>query len=233
LISADARLTVADIFAGRLDESGYFAVYERWPFQWKMVVGEVDGESVVILLRLGVDAWTPHSIVRLDVVDQRVERITDYYHCPWVLESAASTKLTSSQHSTIQRRDFLQSITTAVLTGVILPSFGKGQAKDTMSNKYGFCAKFKAKTGKGKDLAELMLKDVERMKSFEGCQLYVISKPAGDVDAVFVKEIWDTKEDHDKSLKLPEVRELISQAMPMIDGPPETTTLEVLGGTGI
>jgi RNA polymerase sigma-70 factor, ECF subfamily len=96
LISADARLRVADIFAGRLVDSGYFSVYQRWPFPWKMSVGEVDGESAVIMLRRGVDAWSPHSIVRLDVVDQRVERITDYFHCPWVLQTATSTILATS-----------------------------------------------------------------------------------------------------------------------------------------
>jgi len=96
LISADARLEVVDRFRGRLDESGYFGVYERWPFPWKMSVGEVDGEPVVITLRRGVDAWSPHSILRLDVVDQRVEHITDYFHCPWMLEAANSTILTTS-----------------------------------------------------------------------------------------------------------------------------------------
>ena len=95
LISADARLKVVDRFTGRLDESGYFGVYERWPFAWKMAVGEVDGETVVIMLRRGVDTWTPHSIVRLEVVNQRVERITDYFHCPWVLDAATSTILTT------------------------------------------------------------------------------------------------------------------------------------------
>jgi RNA polymerase sigma-70 factor (ECF subfamily) len=96
LISADARLKVADIFAGRLDESGYFGVYQRWPFPWKMAVGQVDGETTVILLRRGVDAWAPHSIVRLDVVNQKVEHITDYFHCPWVLEAAISTTVDTS-----------------------------------------------------------------------------------------------------------------------------------------
>jgi len=96
LISADARLKVADIFAGRLDDSGYFGVYQRWPFPWKMAVGQVDGEPTVIMLRRGMDTWVPHSIVRLDVVNQKVERITDYFHCPWVLEAATSTNLTTS-----------------------------------------------------------------------------------------------------------------------------------------
>jgi len=96
LISADARLRVADVFAGRLDESGYFGVYQRWPFPWKLAVGQVDGETTVIMLRRGVDAWAPHSIVRFDVVNQKVERITDYFHCPWVLEAATSTILATS-----------------------------------------------------------------------------------------------------------------------------------------
>jgi RNA polymerase sigma-70 factor (ECF subfamily) len=86
LISADARLNVADRFRGRLDESGYFGVYERWSFPWKMAMGEVDGAPVIIMLHRGVDAWVPHSVVRIDVVNHRVESISDYFHCPWVLK---------------------------------------------------------------------------------------------------------------------------------------------------
>jgi len=96
LISADARLDVVDRFRGRLDESGYFGVYERWSFPWKMVVGEVDGATVVIMLQRGVDTWTPHSVLRLDVINQHVEHITDYFHCPWILEATTSTILATS-----------------------------------------------------------------------------------------------------------------------------------------
>ena len=96
LISADARLDVIDRFRGRLDESGYFGVYERWTFAWKMAVGEVDGATVVIMLQRGVDTWTPHSVLRLDVINQHVEHITDYFHCPWILEATTSTILATS-----------------------------------------------------------------------------------------------------------------------------------------
>jgi len=99
LISADARLNVIDRFRGRLDESGYFGVYERWSFPWTMAVGDVDGTSVVIMLHRGVDAWTPHSVVRIDVVNRRVESIPDYFHCPWMLEAATSTHLFSIMRS--------------------------------------------------------------------------------------------------------------------------------------
>jgi RNA polymerase sigma-70 factor (ECF subfamily) len=90
LISADACLTVADAFAGRMADSPYFGNYERWSTPWKMAVGEVDGEPVVILLRRGADTWTPHSIVRLDIIGQHIGRIVDYAHCPWMIPAAAS-----------------------------------------------------------------------------------------------------------------------------------------------
>jgi RNA polymerase sigma-70 factor (ECF subfamily) len=48
LITAEARLRVADRFAGRLADSPYFGNYERWSLPWRMAVGEVDGEMGVI-----------------------------------------------------------------------------------------------------------------------------------------------------------------------------------------
>ena len=93
LISADARLRVAERFAGKLVDAPYFANYERWPSPWKLAVGEVDGEAVVIILQRGVYTWTPHSAIRLKVTGQRVESIVDYIHCPWLLSIAASVSL--------------------------------------------------------------------------------------------------------------------------------------------
>jgi len=90
LTSADARLNVAERFAGKFADAPYFFNYERWSWPWKLALGEVDGESVVIVLRRGADTWTPHSAIRFDVVGQRIERIVDYIHCPWVI-SAATT----------------------------------------------------------------------------------------------------------------------------------------------
>lgn len=97
LISADARLRVADAFAGPLADSPYFGQYERWSMPWKMAAGEVDGEPVVITLRRGPDTWTPYSIVRLTMVGQLIDRIADYGHCAWMIPTAAS--VTVAAHS--------------------------------------------------------------------------------------------------------------------------------------
>jgi len=88
LISADAHLTVFDRFAGKAADAPYFVNYDRWPWPWKLAVGDVDGEPVVLILKRDADAWTPYSTIRFDVIGQRIERIVDYIHCPWVIEAA-------------------------------------------------------------------------------------------------------------------------------------------------
>jgi RNA polymerase sigma-70 factor (ECF subfamily) len=91
LIAADARLRVADAFSGVVSESPYFSNYERWTVSWRLSVGEVDGESVAIILqREDEDRFTPRAVVRLDVVNGTITRIADYAHCPWILQPATS-----------------------------------------------------------------------------------------------------------------------------------------------
>jgi RNA polymerase sigma-70 factor (ECF subfamily) len=93
LVSADARLNVAERFVGKFGKAPYFVNYERWPWPWKLALGEVDREPVVIILRRGADAWTPHSAIRFVMTDHRIERIVDYIHCPWVISAATSVSL--------------------------------------------------------------------------------------------------------------------------------------------
>jgi RNA polymerase sigma-70 factor, ECF subfamily len=90
LISADARLRVADRFVGSFDESPYFGNYDRQTVPWRLTVAEVDGELAVVALRQHEDEWRPSSVARLQVTDQHIAHIVDYAHCPWVLSAAAS-----------------------------------------------------------------------------------------------------------------------------------------------
>ena len=59
------------------------------------------------------------------------------------------------------------------------------------------------------------------------------NKRSDDPDGIYVVEVWDSKTDHDNSLNLPGVRELIIRAMPILASKPEAITLEVLGGKGL
>jgi RNA polymerase sigma-70 factor (ECF subfamily) len=90
LIADDARLRVADRFVGRVSDSPYFANYARLDVTWRLAVGEVEGESAVIVLHREAESWVPTAIVRIGVANGRIVRIADYGHCPWVVPASAS-----------------------------------------------------------------------------------------------------------------------------------------------
>ncbi|MBJ6118805.1 antibiotic biosynthesis monooxygenase [Pontibacter sp. BT310] len=100
--------------------------------------------------------------------------------------------------------------------------------------KYGLHGKLTAQQGKGDELAAILLQASELLKTAKGCHLYVISKDHQNADTVWIYEVWDSKEDHDNSLQLTGVRELIGKAIPILAGQPEKgVEFTVLGGTGL
>ncbi len=98
--------------------------------------------------------------------------------------------------------------------------------------KYGLHGKLTATSAEGADqLANILLEASELVSTAKGCQLYIVSRDATDSLSVWVTEIWDTAADHEASLTVPGVRELISQAIPLLAGRPERgQELEILGG---
>jgi RNA polymerase sigma-70 factor (ECF subfamily) len=90
LIATDARVMVADRYAGPLKEAPYFGRYEHLTRPWRITHGEVDGEPVLLVLERGADVWTPVAIVRVVTADRQIVRIVDYTHCPWLLAAATS-----------------------------------------------------------------------------------------------------------------------------------------------
>lgn len=112
LISADAKLRVADCFDGRLEDSPYFGEYERWRVTWRLALGEVEGETALIILRLGDSGdWIPVAPIHIEFESVgadgaeldgaggepgRITRILDCVHCPWVLDTAAHVQVEDS-----------------------------------------------------------------------------------------------------------------------------------------
>ena len=90
LISADARLLVADRYSGSFADGGYLGVYSRMRVTWRLTLGEVDGEPAIILLHAHDGSWDIAGIVRLEIdADGRIRRVADYQHCPWVLAAGS------------------------------------------------------------------------------------------------------------------------------------------------
>ena len=95
---------------------------------------------------------------------------------------------------------------------------------------YGLHNKLQAAPGKGKELSDILLQ-ASKLVFEHKCMLYMVSIDEGTPDAVWITEVWPTREDHDASLQLAGVRELIARAMPLIGEPPTRgQVLNVLGG---
>src|SRR4051812_12612205 len=97
--------------------------------------------------------------------------------------------------------------------------------------KYFLYTKFTAKAVFAEELVTILLEASKLVSTAKGCHLFVIGKDNNDKDSVWVTEIWDSKEDHDNSLKVEGVRELISKAIPMFaEQPQKIKELEIVGG---
>ena len=82
--------------------------------------------------------------------------------------------------------------------------------------KYGLHGNLKATPGNGQQLADILLEAANLVSSVKGFGLYMVSLDKEEDDLVVVTEVWDTKEDHDNSLKSDAVKALIGRAMPLL-----------------
>lgn len=95
--------------------------------------------------------------------------------------------------------------------------------------KYGLHGKLQATPGNGQQLAHILLEASKLVSTAKGFGLYMVSLGQEDKDTVVVTEVWDSKEDHDESLKSEAVRALIGKAMPLLaEMPTGGQVLEVL-----
>ena len=101
-------------------------------------------------------------------------------------------------------------------------------------NKYLLHGKLTASRDNSGQLISILIEASKLVSIAKGCNLYLISKDANDKDAVWITEVWDSKQDHDNSLHAEGVKELISRAIPLLgEQPQKGQELEVLGGTGL
>lgn len=95
---------------------------------------------------------------------------------------------------------------------------------------YGLIGKMLATEGQRDELAKLLLQGTEEMP---GCLSYVIASDPTDPNALWITEVWDSRESHEASLKLPTVQAVIRQGRPMIAGFGERYETVPLGGVGL
>ena len=96
--------------------------------------------------------------------------------------------------------------------------------------KYGLIGKMLAAPGKRDDLIDILLGGVSGMP---GCLSYIVARDPKDENALWVSEVWESKEAHEASLSLASVQDAISKGRPMIAGFGERFETEPVGGHGL
>ncbi|MEB8344105.1 putative quinol monooxygenase [Streptomyces endophyticus] len=96
---------------------------------------------------------------------------------------------------------------------------------------YGYIGSMKTQPGKRDEVVAILLSGAASLEAL-GCRSYLVGLDIEDPDTMVVTEVWESKERHDASLQLPEAKEAIASAMPMLTGEFTSRELVVVGGLG-
>jgi quinol monooxygenase YgiN len=97
---------------------------------------------------------------------------------------------------------------------------------------YGYIGSMKTTPGNRDAVTSILLSGVDGLRAI-GCLAYVVGNSDTDADTIWVTEIWRSREDHDDSLKKPEVQAAIASAMPMLTREFIRQEVTIIGGLGI
>lgn len=113
---------------------------------------------------------------------------------------------------THNRRDMLGMTAAAIAVGA-MPA-----AAQEAEPRYGLIGQMLSTSGKRDELVTIL---TEATGGMPGCLSYVVALDTANADAIWITEIWDSRESHAASLKLPAVRAAIAKARPIIAGFPQ------------
>jgi quinol monooxygenase YgiN len=97
-------------------------------------------------------------------------------------------------------------------------------------HRYAHC---RAVSGRGDELAGLLLEVAAGLEGFGGCEMYIINRSAEDPDVIWVTELWANREALQASLQSPEAQAMIPRVMALVAEWGEPIDLVPLGGVGL
>ncbi len=121
------------------------------------------------------------------------------------------------------------------MLGAACPAYSSSEEAATTPTKeatamYGLIGKIKTLPGQRDALISILIAGVSGMP---GCLSYVVAQDSTDADAIWITEVWESKESHQASLTLPSVQQAISKGRPLMAGFGERFETIPVGGQGI
>ncbi|CAM8640051.1 MULTISPECIES: putative quinol monooxygenase [Sphingobium] len=110
---------------------------------------------------------------------------------------------------THNRRDML-GLAAAAIAASAIPA-----AAQEAKPRYGLIGQMLSLPGKRDELVGYLR---DATGAMPGCLSYIIALDSENPDAIWITEVWDSRESHAASLKLPAVQTAIAKARPIIAG---------------
>ena len=95
---------------------------------------------------------------------------------------------------------------------------------------YGLIGKIKSMAGQRDALMAILL---DGLVDMPGCLSYIVAADPTDPGAIWVTEVWESREHHQASLTLPSLQQAISKGRPLIAGFGERFETVPVGGHGL
>jgi quinol monooxygenase YgiN len=74
---------------------------------------------------------------------------------------------------------------------------------------------------------------IEGTSGMPGCVSYVVAKDAAEPDAIWITEVWESRDRHQASLSLPSVQQAMAKGRPLIAGFGGRFETQPVGGYGL
>jgi quinol monooxygenase YgiN len=95
---------------------------------------------------------------------------------------------------------------------------------------FGLITKFKTAEGQRDALIGILTAGTAGMP---GCLSYIVAKDATEADAVWITEVWNSRESHQAALALPAVQQAMAKGRPLIAGFGARFETQPVGGQGL
>lgn len=97
---------------------------------------------------------------------------------------------------------------------------------------YGYIGSMKTRPGERDRVVSILVKGSSALADV-GCRQYTVAVARDDDTTIWMSEVWESREAHDESLRLPETKAAIAKAMPFIAGGFTRVETVVSGGLGL
>jgi quinol monooxygenase YgiN len=100
-----------------------------------------------------------------------------------------------------------------LLIGAAAVAASSAAAAADKTARYGLIGRIRSLPGRRAELRQILASGTGQMP---GCLAYIVADDAADAESLWVTEVWESKDAHAASLKLPQVRDAISKGRPLI-----------------